>query len=104
MANFKGYIKIPLDGPTMEDMIKRTVATGHWLTKRNQIMKKPRKYTATIHFKTFDGDTAVETYDVKDRTTPGELSEVIRQYAVKVYNDNPDAGIDLFNSVAVIRT
>lgn len=103
MASFKGYLQIPLDGPTEADMAARTIATGDWATKRARIMKKPRKYTATIHFKTYDGRTAVETYDIKDRTTPAELGEVVRRYALKVRDDNPDVGINMAKSTAVIR-
>lgn len=102
MANFTGYMRIPLDQSlTGDEIIQRSVLVGDWKTKSKQILKKPRLFTVTAHIRNTDGDKAVTTVNYRGKGG----SKTIAEAAIMAFDAarNGTANIDMSNSHIILR-
>ena len=102
MANFTGYMRIPLDQSlTGDEIIQRSVLVGDWKTKSKQILKKPRLFTVTAHLFNTNNEKAVTTVNYRSRGG----NKTIAEAAIMAFDAarNGTANIDMGQSYIILK-
>ena len=87
-ATKKGYMMVPLDRDTFEEMRDASVFTGHWKTQTRQVMKKERKYRVNLYMP-IEGRKEVEhrVAQLEDCASVHDLWGAIREMANHIMSD-----------------
>lgn len=101
--SFNGYMQFFLDCDTLEELLETTVFTGHWATRRFDLMKHPRTYRVNFHMFDIENDKAHESVQMIDAGCIEDLWTVIVEYAQGIITANPDIIFDRKRCNAVIR-
>lgn len=105
---FNGYMKMYLGGDTAEELFKRMVCTGDWLTNPERILGKHKKNFKgrkfKVNFYLFDvaGNLGHETARMLDRASIEVLVKTVAQLGNELAS-HADKPIEISNSCAVIR-
>lgn len=99
---FRGYVRVPMTDDD-EDLAKIKYV-GDWKTKRQRIIKKPRKYHLTFCFRGRFAGRGVETVQILQRDDFLELSAYIYTFGEEMLAQmGGTSEIDLKQSYVEIR-
>lgn len=91
-ATKKGYMMVPLNRDTFEEMRDASVFTGHWKTQPHQVMKKERKYRVNLYMPIEGRETEHRIAQLEDCTNVHDLWGAIREMAYHIMNDPKNKG------------
>lgn len=107
MTVFRGYMKMPLGGDSVWELIENTEFKGDWATKRRRILKKERKFKVTLHIYDVDGyRRAFEDINFKDKVGDESLATVLSELGtafIKEISSSSDINVDMAKSYAIIK-
>ena len=104
-ATKRGYMSVPLNKETFEEMRAATTFTEEWLTKTKQIMKKARLFRVNLYLFSMDGSKHHRIAQMDDCDTVHVLWGAIDEMSMSIMTDdkNKDVEWDVDRCKAVVR-
>ena len=102
-ATKRGYMSVPLNRETFEEMQAASVFTEQWLTQPKQIMKKDRLFRINIHMYKTDGTREISVAQMEDCDNVNTLWGAIDEMSSEILDRNPGALWNENKCKAVVR-
>ena len=99
-----GFMSVPLNRDTFEEMQAATVFTGHWLTQSKKVMKKPRLFRTEVRMYELGFSKPIQAVAVmKKPDTVQVLWKAIDEAFQFISSENKDKKWDEARCVAVVK-
>ena len=104
-ATKRGYMSVPLNKETFEEMQAATTFTEQWATQTHQIMKKGRLFRVNLYMFGMDGSKHHKIAQMDDCDTVHVLWGAINEMSMAIMTDDDNQEIewDVNRCKAVVR-
>lgn len=100
----KGYMSVPLNKDTFEDMKRASIFTGHWKSQPNKIMKKARLFRVEVRMYQIGVKEPLQAIAVMIKpNTVHTVWKAIREAGEFIINENKGTKWDQDRCRAVIK-